>query len=178
MALRPDIGSPAVLGPSGSHPWLLGGSEDPWHCVPDFRQVCLCRMYLRFIHLRRIGVNSEKYLNWTWSEFNQENRDLRLVYGLPQSSGQILRSELRRVCIFGLCLETLSPGPLCIRTRVPLWVSGLQGLKAVKVLPEQISLSDTRFLFAGRSKQPSPVALVLHSCWRARRRLGAVPLAR
>jgi len=21
--------SPAILGPSGSHPWLLGGSEDP-----------------------------------------------------------------------------------------------------------------------------------------------------
>jgi hypothetical protein len=69
-------------------------------------------MYLRFIHLRRIGVNSEKYLNWTWSEFNQENRDLRLVYGLPQSSGQILRSELRRVCIFGLCLETHSGSSL------------------------------------------------------------------
>ena len=36
-----DIGGPAILGPSGSHPWLLKGSEDPWLCVPDFGQVCL-----------------------------------------------------------------------------------------------------------------------------------------
>ncbi len=34
-------GNPAVLGPSGSHPWLLGGSEDPWHSVPDFSRVWL-----------------------------------------------------------------------------------------------------------------------------------------
>ncbi len=36
------FGSPAILGPSGSRPWLLGGSEDPWFCVPGFSQVCLC----------------------------------------------------------------------------------------------------------------------------------------
>jgi hypothetical protein len=28
-------------GPSGSHPWLLGGSEDPWLSVPVFRRVWL-----------------------------------------------------------------------------------------------------------------------------------------
>jgi hypothetical protein len=29
-------------------------------------------------------------------------------------------SEFRRVCIFGLCVETLSPGPVCMRSPVPL----------------------------------------------------------
>ncbi len=33
-------------GPSGSHPWLLGGSEDPWLSVPVFRRVWLCRYLL------------------------------------------------------------------------------------------------------------------------------------
>ncbi len=37
-------------GPSGSLPWLLGGSEDPWLSVPVFRRVwfyrhCLYRKY-------------------------------------------------------------------------------------------------------------------------------------
>ena len=32
-------------GPSGSHPWLLGGSEDPWLSVPAFRRVWL---FMRF----------------------------------------------------------------------------------------------------------------------------------
>ncbi len=34
--LAPNIsvsGNPAVLGPSGGLPWLLGGSEDPWLSV-------------------------------------------------------------------------------------------------------------------------------------------------
>ncbi len=35
------FGSPAISGPSGSHPWLLKGSEDPWLSVPDFGQVWL-----------------------------------------------------------------------------------------------------------------------------------------
>jgi hypothetical protein len=38
-----SFGSSAILGPSGSHPWLLGGSEDPWFSVPVFRRVWLCR---------------------------------------------------------------------------------------------------------------------------------------
>jgi hypothetical protein len=42
-------GSPAVLGPSGSHPWLLEGSEDPWFSVPVFRRVWLC-LLLCFIY--------------------------------------------------------------------------------------------------------------------------------
>jgi len=32
------LGSPAVVGPSGRLPFLLGGSEDPWLCVPEFPQ--------------------------------------------------------------------------------------------------------------------------------------------
>ena len=36
----------------------------------------------------------------------------------------------------------LSPGPLCMRTPVPLRVNGLEGPKAEQVLPERISLSD------------------------------------
>ena len=36
----------------------------------------------------------------------------------------------------------LSPGPLCMRTPVPLRVNGLKGHKAEQVLPERISLSD------------------------------------
>ena len=59
--------------------------------------------------------------------------NVRFVYGLPQSSKQISRSDNRRVCIYGLLLETLSPGPVCIRSPVPLRVSGLEGLKAVQV---------------------------------------------
>jgi hypothetical protein len=47
-------------GPSGSHPWLLGGSEDPWLCVPDFGQVCLLSDVTKFYALigksRQFGV--------------------------------------------------------------------------------------------------------------------------
>ncbi len=35
--------------PSGSLPWLLGGSEDPWLSVPVFRRVWLCRYWLYFL---------------------------------------------------------------------------------------------------------------------------------
>jgi hypothetical protein len=35
------------------------------------------------------------------------------------------RSEVRRVCIFGLCLETLSPGPLCMHTLIPTRVCAI-----------------------------------------------------
>ncbi len=38
------FGSSAILGPSGSRPWLLGGSEDPWLSVPVFRRVWLYRL--------------------------------------------------------------------------------------------------------------------------------------
>ena len=51
--------SPAILGPSGSHGWLLGGSEDPWLCVSDFGQVCLYRNNSR---TRGKLVNSGIYL--------------------------------------------------------------------------------------------------------------------
>jgi len=40
MALRYSVARQS-WGPSGSLRWLLGGSEDPWHCVSDFGQVCL-----------------------------------------------------------------------------------------------------------------------------------------
>jgi hypothetical protein len=37
------LGSPAILGSSGSPGWLLAGSEDPWRGVSDFRPICLFR---------------------------------------------------------------------------------------------------------------------------------------
>ncbi len=43
------FGGPAILGPSGSLPWLLVGSEDPWLSVPAFWRVWLCRCYLRSV---------------------------------------------------------------------------------------------------------------------------------
>jgi hypothetical protein len=48
-------------------------------------------------------------------------------------------SDVRRVCIFGLSMETLSPSPQCMRTPVPLWVDGLDGLKSEQVSPGRIS---------------------------------------
>ena len=48
-------------------------------------------------------------------------------------------SDIRRVCIFGLLVETLSPSPQCMRTPIPLWVDGLMGLEAEQVIPERIS---------------------------------------
>ena len=61
---------------------------------------------------------------------------------LYMDSSQLARdfvSDIRRVCIFGLSMETLSPSPQCMRTPVPLWVDGLTGLKGDQVLPERIS---------------------------------------
>jgi hypothetical protein len=63
------------------------------------------------------------------------------VYGLLPATERHF-SELRRVCIFGFLVETLSPSPQVIRTPVSQWVNGLKGLKAEQVLPEQISISD------------------------------------
>ena len=37
-----ETGGPAILDPSGCHPWLLGGSEDPWLSVPAFWRVWRC----------------------------------------------------------------------------------------------------------------------------------------
>ncbi len=47
-------------GPSGSHPWLLGGSEDPWLSVPAFRRVWLyrCSSDLSIVAGWRIGGRS------------------------------------------------------------------------------------------------------------------------
>ena len=42
-------------------------------------------------------------------------------------------SDIRRVCIFGLLMETLSPSPQCMRTPVPLRVDGLTGLISEQV---------------------------------------------
>ena len=39
---------------------LLGGSEDPWLCVADFGQVCLCR--LTYLAQLEQAVNSGIYL--------------------------------------------------------------------------------------------------------------------
>ena len=35
--------------------------------------------------------------------------------------------NVRRECIFGFLMETLSPNPQCIRTSIPIWVDGLKG---------------------------------------------------
>ena len=37
-------------------------SEDPWLCVSDFGQICLCRQYLSFMRRQENGVNSGLYL--------------------------------------------------------------------------------------------------------------------
>jgi hypothetical protein len=47
--------------------------------------------------------------------------------------------DIRRVCIFGFSMETLSPSPQCMRTPAPLWVDGLDGLKTDQVSPGRIS---------------------------------------
>jgi hypothetical protein len=47
------FGSPAILGPSGSRPWLLGGSEDPWFSVPVFRRVWFYRLLFKLIYACR-----------------------------------------------------------------------------------------------------------------------------
>jgi hypothetical protein len=75
-------------------------------------------------------------------DFHEIDQGVRFVYGLLPATERH-SSELRRVCIFGFSLETLSPSPQVIRTPVPQWVNGLKGLKADQVLPEQISLSDS-----------------------------------
>ena len=36
--------------PPAAHPWLLGGNKDPWHSVPAFRRVWLCRFLLWSIY--------------------------------------------------------------------------------------------------------------------------------
>ncbi len=54
-------------GPSGSHPWLLGGSEDPGLSVPDFGQVW--RFFFFIIGLsigsnmykRELGISNNNY---------------------------------------------------------------------------------------------------------------------
>ena len=43
-------------------------------------------------------------------------------------------SDIRRVCIFGFSMETLSPSPQCMRTSVPQRVDGLKGLKTDEAL--------------------------------------------
>ncbi len=55
-------------------------------------------------------------------------------------------SELRRVCMFGFIMETLSPNPQCIRTSDPLWVAGLKVLKREQVIPRSISSSERGLL--------------------------------
>ena len=64
--------------------------------------------------------------------------NVRFVYGLPPISEWPV-SDIRRVRIFGFSVGTLSPSPQCMRTPIPLWVDGLDGLKAEQVLPERIS---------------------------------------
>jgi hypothetical protein len=55
-------------------------------------------------------------------------------------------SDIRRVCIFGFSVETLSPSPSCMRTPISLRVDGLYGLKAEQNLSGRIALSDLGLL--------------------------------
>ena len=65
-------GSPAVLGPSGSRWWLLGGSEDPWLCVPSFGWVCLSQPANNHIWSR--NVNYGMYLELPPDNQNPRSR--------------------------------------------------------------------------------------------------------
>src|SRR5210317_1729916 len=69
-------GSPAILDPSGSRPWLPGGSGGPWLCVPGFRQVCFCQS--NKLIGRRTLINAGIYVNWTVSKCSQPIVRLRL----------------------------------------------------------------------------------------------------
>ena len=42
-----NFGSPAILGPSRGHPWLLRGSEDPWPSVTVFRREFGASLFFR-----------------------------------------------------------------------------------------------------------------------------------
>ena len=42
-----NFGSPAILGPSRGHPWLLRGSEDPWLSVTVFRREFGASLFFR-----------------------------------------------------------------------------------------------------------------------------------
>ena len=75
----------------------------------------------------------------TLPDIQAEILQVRVVYGLlPVSEWPV--SDIRRVRIFGFSVGTLSPSPQCMRTPIPLWVDGLDGLKAEQVLSERISL--------------------------------------
>jgi len=52
-----------------------GGSEDPWLCVPDFCQVCLCPLSNMLLNgglkswksrIDHMGKNKRKYFDKTW----------------------------------------------------------------------------------------------------------------
>ncbi len=38
------VGGPAILDPSWRGRMRRGGGEDPWLCVSEFAQICLCRL--------------------------------------------------------------------------------------------------------------------------------------
>ena len=68
-------------GPSGSRPWLLGGSEDPWLCVPEFLQVCPCLLLESRMLDWRNAVNPGKYIVLTlWRSGDFGARDLSTSY--------------------------------------------------------------------------------------------------
>ena len=58
-AKKTVIGSLAILGPSGSHPWLRGGTEDPWLSVPALRRVWFCL----FANVRQSGGRVQSNAN-------------------------------------------------------------------------------------------------------------------
>ncbi len=60
-------------------------------------------------------------------------RFMTALYMDPSCLARKHCSELRRVCIFGFLVETLSPSPLCMRTPIPNCRYGLEGHRAKQV---------------------------------------------
>ena len=64
----------------------------------------------------------------------------------PPVKQAIRGSGIRRVSMYGFCMEKRSPNPQCIRASDPLRVAGLAGRKAEQVFPKRISLSELGLL--------------------------------
>jgi hypothetical protein len=64
----------------------------------------------------------------------------------PPVKQAIRGSGIRRVSMYGFCMEKRSPNPQCMRTPDPLRVAGLEGRKAEQVFPKRISLPERGLL--------------------------------
>jgi len=84
------FGGPAILGPSGGRPWLLGGSEDPWLSVPVFRRVWLYQssLSLRFLCRSRHFTRREAARNR--AKINESERPVWVVVSTDRRNTIIL----------------------------------------------------------------------------------------